>query len=272
MKLTTLFFQRLVMALFLFAIVMTIYGAHFSTVAAQLERGEKLPLLVTADKNSRLLVFDPKNNFMDELAISKKRTPDALNEATLQRVDDFPLHFPGILTSPRTLWRFLCHASSSLTFWDRMYFLSAARHLTPSRVGAYHSNAPGLKHSDQNAMADSLVGQLMSNTEAMDTSAIAPQANRITVKVWNASGKPGLAYSVTRFLRQKGFDVVEWGNHAAQEAQTRVIDRKGIIRNARDAAVALGVETFVSEPNPNALVDVEILIGQNFSGKLTESR
>jgi hypothetical protein len=231
-----------------------------------------LPLLVFFEGVARLQVFDPKNNFMDVLVIPRKRTPDVLNDTALLRINDFQLQFPELLSSPRSMWGFLGHASSTMTFWDRLYFLSATRRLDSSHVGAYHPNVAGVRHSDQNAMVDSLIEKLMSNTEGGDSTAIAPQASRITVKVWNASDQQGLAYNVTRFLRLKGFDVVDRDNRGTLEPQTRVIDRKGNIRNARDVAQALGVETFVSEPNPNALVDVDVVIGQNFNGKLTERR
>jgi hypothetical protein len=45
-----------------------------------------------------------------------------------------------------------------------------------------------------------------------------------------------------------------------------VIDRSGKIINALAVAKVLGVENYHSEPNARALVDVEVVIGQNYSG------
>src|SRR6185503_15869973 len=95
---------------------------------------------------------------------------------------------------------------------------------------------------------------------------IAPQANQITVNVWNASGRKGLAYQLTKYLRKSGFDVVDWGTYSAQQLPTRVVDRKGNILSAQSVATALGVDSCHSEPNPNALVDVEVIVGKDYQG------
>jgi calcineurin-like phosphoesterase len=90
--------------------------------------------------------------------------------------------------------------------------------------------------------------------------------DRITVNVWNASGKKGFGYEITKDLRERGYDVMEWGNYATEQLQTRVVDRRGKLSNARMVAKDLGVDSVHSEPNLKALVDVEVIIGQNYKG------
>jgi hypothetical protein len=60
-----------------------------------------------------------------------------------------------------------------------------------------------------------------------------PSPKPITVKVWNASGRVGLAMTVVRRLRNAGFDVVEWGNYDSRQNKSRVIDRSGHFDRAR---------------------------------------
>ena len=58
--------------------------------------------------------------------------------------------------------------------------------------------------------------------------------------------------------------MLDWGNYEQEQLQTRVIDRTGAIDRAQSVGNALGVDNYHSEPNPKALVDVEVVIGQNY--------
>jgi len=55
----------------------------------------------------------------------------------------------------------------------------------------------------------------------------APQGTRIRVQVLNATRTRGLARRATRYLRDRGFDVVEVGTAAEQRDSTLVLDRSG---------------------------------------------
>src|SRR5258708_6493782 len=46
-----------------------------------------------------------------------------------------------------------------------------------------------------------------------------------TVEVWNASNHPNVAHTVVQLLRDKGFDVVVFGNFATRQQRTLAIDR-----------------------------------------------
>jgi hypothetical protein len=61
---------------------------------------------------------------------------------------------------------------------------------------------------------------------------------------------------------------VEWGTYPAEQINTRVIDRRGKIMNAQALATELGIDNYHSEPNPKALVDVEVVIGKDFKAIL----
>ena len=70
-----------------------------------------------------------------------------------------------------------------------------------------------------------------------------PAGERVRVEVLNAAGIPGLARVVTRTLRERGFDVVYFGNaRGFSPESTLVIDRVGREETAREVAGALEVE------------------------------
>ncbi|HMZ27246.1 MAG TPA: LytR C-terminal domain-containing protein, partial [Elusimicrobiota bacterium] len=95
----------------------------------------------------------------------------------------------------------------------------------------------------------------------------APEAGRApTVKVWNASGRAGLALEVTRRLRRDGFDVIDWGNYTGRQNKSRVVDRSGHFERARRVADRLGLLGAYSDADPALRTDVEVVLGEDFAG------
>ena len=64
---------------------------------------------------------------------------------------------------------------------------------------------------------------------------------------------------------------MDWGNYPVKQVPTRVIDRTGKIVQAQDVSVALGIESYHSEADAKALVDVEVILGANYSGVGTDN-
>ncbi|OGR85081.1 MAG: hypothetical protein A2901_02265 [Elusimicrobia bacterium RIFCSPLOWO2_01_FULL_54_10] len=89
----------------------------------------------------------------------------------------------------------------------------------------------------------------------------------MTVEVWNASSKAGLALEVVRSLRDAGFDVVKWGNFASRQKKTFVRDHRGGSEAAQAVVRSLktpNAEIFTRlEANP--LVDLEVVLGQDYT-------
>ncbi len=53
----------------------------------------------------------------------------------------------------------------------------------------------------------------------------APQGQRVIVEVLNSSGVPGLARRATFLLRDRGFDVIGWGNDPqGRRSETLIVD------------------------------------------------
>jgi hypothetical protein len=89
-----------------------------------------------------------------------------------------------------------------------------------------------------------------------------PLAGRITVEVLNASGRPGLAKDAMRYLRARGFDVVQFGNAKTSDGTaTRVISRRGDTIAARTVADSLGIRAVARQVDTLLQVDASVVLG-----------
>ena len=88
---------------------------------------------------------------------------------------------------------------------------------------------------------------------------------RVRVEVLNAGGVAGLARRATEHLRDRGFDVVAFGNAGVSDNErTVVLARTSDVDDARDVAAALGVDTVAVEPDPQLYLDVTVLLGRDW--------
>ena len=88
---------------------------------------------------------------------------------------------------------------------------------------------------------------------------------RVRVEVLNAGGVAGLARDATEYLRDSGFDVVDYGNAGDFDADTSVVlDRVGRDETARAVADVLGINNVRSQPDSNLYVDVSVLLGSEW--------
>ncbi len=98
-----------------------------------------------------------------------------------------------------------------------------------------------------------------------EAAAPAPAA-RVRVEVLNASGRPGLARERTRILRDRGFDVVSFGNAEGFSPDTSlVLDRAGRIETARRVADAVGIRRVHARPDANLYLDATVVLGRDWS-------
>lgn len=89
----------------------------------------------------------------------------------------------------------------------------------------------------------------------------------IQVEVRNGCGVDHLAARTTQFLRDRGFDVVEVGDHTSFDVQhSRVIDRVGDIETAKRVAAALNIpeERVVQDVQPALYLDASVIIGHDY--------
>jgi hypothetical protein len=105
------------------------------------------------------------------------------------------------------------------------------------------------------------------------TSSVAP-GQRVRVQVLNASGRPGLARDATRELRDRGFDVLEFGNAPAGSDPERsvVLDRVGKLELARQVADAIRIGRVQAKPDSNLVLDVTVILGRDWAPDSTAVR
>ncbi|WP_263793073.1 LytR C-terminal domain-containing protein [Salinibacter sp.] len=90
----------------------------------------------------------------------------------------------------------------------------------------------------------------------------------IQVEVRNGAGVDRLAERTTQYLRDRGFDVVDVGNHSSfDQAHSVVIDRAGNPEAARNVAEALGIPFSRVRQNikPEYYLDASVILGRDYS-------
>lgn len=112
-----------------------------------------------------------------------------------------------------------------------------------------------------------------STATAEDAAVPGVDRSRIRVEVRNGSGIVGAAGGMTEFLREQGFDVVDFGNADRFDHQrTFVIDRSGGAQAlaAREVAAALqGVPIEAVPPDTSIQLDVTVVVGADLETVLT---
>jgi hypothetical protein len=93
------------------------------------------------------------------------------------------------------------------------------------------------------------------------TGTIAAPAERVRVEVLNATHIHGLARRATRYLRDKGFDVVASGTAHEQRDSTLIIDRTNHPVWAGRIARAFGGARVQFSPDSSRYVDITVLLG-----------
>ncbi len=88
---------------------------------------------------------------------------------------------------------------------------------------------------------------------------------RVRVEVLNAGGREDMARLATDHLRDRGFDVVYFGNaEAFGQQSTMVLDRASRPQAAAAVAQALGTDWVESQPDANLYLDVTVLLGSDW--------
>jgi hypothetical protein len=88
---------------------------------------------------------------------------------------------------------------------------------------------------------------------------------RVRVEVLNAGGTDDMARLATDHLRDRGFDVVYFGNaEAFGQDSTMVLDRASRPQAAAAVARALGTDWVENQPDANLYLDVTVLLGSEW--------
>lgn len=99
---------------------------------------------------------------------------------------------------------------------------------------------------------------------------------RVRVEVLNGAGDPGAAEQVARWIRDRGFDVVYFGNASRFDHDvTHVIDRSGETRGARSLARVLSLDSLSADHQPELFLDATVVLGSDWEERFpgaTEGR
>ncbi len=89
----------------------------------------------------------------------------------------------------------------------------------------------------------------------------------IQVNILNACGAKGLATKTKDYLRARGFDVVEVGNHNEVYSKSMIIDRLGDLNSSKQVAYALGIKDSLvkSVIDSNMFLRATVIIGSDYS-------
>ncbi|MFQ5679350.1 MAG: LytR C-terminal domain-containing protein [Gemmatimonadota bacterium] len=98
----------------------------------------------------------------------------------------------------------------------------------------------------------------------------AADENRPRVEVLNGMGERGAAREVTSYLRERGFDVVYFGNAPRfDQARTEVLDRSGSPALADSVARALGLDSARVRLDAELYLDATVILGTDWRERLT---
>jgi hypothetical protein len=96
---------------------------------------------------------------------------------------------------------------------------------------------------------------------------------QIRVQVLNGSGELGLAQELAFYLREEGFDVVEYRNAERQFDTTLLVDRvDGRLGKAREVARCLGAGVVMDQLDRSLFLEVTVVIGKDFPSYLPRIR
>jgi len=89
----------------------------------------------------------------------------------------------------------------------------------------------------------------------------------IQINILNACGEKGLAASFKKYMRQKGFDVLEIGNYHSNLKKTEIVDRLNDMKSAFKVAGVLGVNDSLvySRIDSSLYLRTTIIIGEDFN-------
>ena len=91
----------------------------------------------------------------------------------------------------------------------------------------------------------------------------APKGTRIKVEVLNATKTRGLARRATRYLRDRGFDVVGSGTSTEQRDSTLVLDRSAHPEWAYLVGRAMRAKV-TAQPDSSRYLDVTVILGADW--------
>lgn len=104
----------------------------------------------------------------------------------------------------------------------------------------------------------------------LDPDARAPDGVRIRVRVLNTTSTRGLARRVTNFIRDLGYDVVDYDTGRDKRAVTTIVVHTGHLDWAQRLARGLQVDSIETSPDSSRHVDLTVLVGTDWKAPASQ--
>lgn len=178
-----------------------------------------------------------------------------------------------VVRIPLMFYRVISNIRTNLSLWDMIYLALDCRFLRKENIRFLE--LPGrpdrrrrywmIDQERLEGVVNLITAPLVPNDYRYNGKVLNDIDNeKIIVEVFNGSTHRHLAWDVTKMLRRKGVDVVNWGNYEASQQTTLVVDRTGNVRAAQVVAACLKKAEVISRIDRRRLVDVTVILGENY--------
>lgn len=177
-----------------------------------------------------------------------------------------------VLRIPLMFYRVISNIQTNLSLWDMIYLALDCRFLRKENIRFLE--LPGrpdrrrrywmIDQERLEGVVNLITAPFVPGDYRYNGKVLNIDNEKIIVEVFNGSTHRHLAWDVTKMLRQKGVDVVNWGNYEASQQTTLVVDRTGNVRAAQAVAACLKKAEVISRIDRRRLVDVTVILGENY--------
>lgn len=174
-----------------------------------------------------------------------------------------------VFRMPQLLWAGYKALHTNLSFYDLVTLAFELRKLNAQ--GFRQQQLPGKPMSVRGAWVWEIdkvrlekVTQLLREDPVPTDSAV----TNIRVEIWNATRNREAVEEVTKYLRQKGVDVLTWGYYERTLAHTKIIDRTGNIDSAQYLSKVLHCDEVETSLGDSSLTQAVIIIGEDWRQKI----
>jgi LCP family protein required for cell wall assembly len=164
------------------------------------------------------------------------------------------IKLPGII---RTM---AAEIRTNLTLWDMIAGALELKDLHTADIRL--AQLPGAPNRDYWEVDQENCAGLLDKIYPSTSTAVS-QGPKVRVEVWNASGKNKLAEKVNWILRQKGFDVVDWGTFSVSQKKTLIKDLTGDLRTAQRISNIIECGEVVTRYDAKRFVDISVILGED---------
>jgi len=175
-----------------------------------------------------------------------------------------------IARMPQIVNIILQEVKTNLTVWDMLACMIELKDIRTNNVRL--AQLPGTPRKDflWEVDHDNLGGLFDKILSGSPASAV--QGPKVRIEVWNASGKTKLAEKITWILRDRGFDVINYGTYATTQKKTLIKDLTGDLRSAQRIAEILSCGEVITRYDAKRFIDISVTLGEDCNDKLDKSK